>query len=570
MQQLFLNIARRWLWLLVLAVLVTGLAGYLSVKDRPPAYQANVKLLVGPGIDAPNPDLGSLRTGGQLMQTYAELVETAPLLESVIQELDLDVSAAQLGKMIDVRANQDTQILIITVTHKSPDQAIAIANTAAQEVVQRSPSAEDSPVSIINQQMLSQATRLEQIIVNSDATIEKLQADLTAMAESEDRGLIVLQADDYLAKQRLIIEQLSQERGRLSDALTALAQLYESLKLTPTNQVKIVEPAAYSTMIAGQLRLTVLVSALAGVILSLVIAFGFEYFHNGIETVQELARATGVPALGEIKAPETYADGPLSPGLLKSQTTESFRMLRTKLMLTSMKVPLRSLLLVSSDADHNTAEIATRLAITFAKTGKRTILADGNLREPAIGQFFNLKNRTRPAGLFAPGTELVHAEPVDGITNLSVLPAGPISQDISEQMVPSRLSSIISKLEEQADIVIVSAAPPMVCAESLILASLVGGVILVVRQAETSKKAVSEVIENLRLLDAHIVGAVLDKSGFRGDGLVSGWISGLALAFAGADKFAHRFAWLINRTSSLKERAGRVTWSSVLKRRSLL
>src|SRR3989304_4394400 len=104
---LSLNILRRWLWLLILAALVTGLAGYLAVKDRPAAYQSSVKLLVGPGIDAPNPDLGALRTGGQLMHTYAELVETAPLLEAIIKELQLDVGAVQLGKMIDVRANQD-------------------------------------------------------------------------------------------------------------------------------------------------------------------------------------------------------------------------------------------------------------------------------------------------------------------------------------------------------------------------------------------------------------------------------------------------------------------------------
>lgn len=567
---LFLNILRRWLWLLILAALVTGLAGYLAVKDQPAAYQASVKLLVGPGIDAPNPDLGALRTGGQLMHTYAELVETAPLLEAIIKELQLDVGAVQLGKMIDVRANQDTQILIITVTHKSPDQAIAIANAAAREVVQRSPSAEDSSASIINQQMLSQATRLDQIIGNSDATIEKLEAGLTALAESEGRGLIVLQTNDYLEKQRLIIEQLTQERSQLSDAITALTQLYESLKVTPTNQVKIVEPATYSTMIDGELRLTVLVSALAGLILSLVIAFSFEYFHNGIETLQELARATGVPALGEIKAQEPRADGLVWKGLLKSQTPESYRMLSTKLLLTRMKVPLRSFLVVSSDPYHNTAEIAANLAITFAKTGKRTILADGNLREPAIGQIFDLNDWKRPAGLFAPGSEQVNAKHVDGIANLFVLPAGPISEDMPEQMVPSRISSIVGNLEEQADIVIITAAPPMVCAESLILASLVGGVILVVRQAEISQKAVAEAIENLRLLDVHIVGALLDKSGARGDGLVSGLISGSTLALAGLHKFIHRFTWLINLASSLQKKAGRLTWPSVLKRRSLL
>jgi protein-tyrosine kinase len=569
MQQLFLNVLRRWLWLLILAALVTALAGYLSVKDRPPTYQANVKLLVGPGIDAPNPDLGALRTGGQLMQTYAELVETSPLLEAIITDLKLDVSPRELGKLIDVGVNQDTQILIITVTDEKPDQAIAIANAAADEMVRRSPSADDSATSIINQQMLSQATRLEQIIAISDAAIGKLEADLTTLAENESQGLIVLQTDDYLAKQRLIIEQLSQERGRLSDALTALAQLYESLKVTPTNQVRIVEPANSSTMIDGQLRSTVLVSALAGLVLGLVIAFSFEYIHNVVGSLEELSRAAGVPALGEINAQQTPIDGRARTGLLKSHTVESYQMLSTKLMLANNKAPLRSILIISSDPDHNSAEIAANLAITFSQIGKQTILADGNLRKPSIHQLFNLNDRTRSAGLFAQKTEQVYVESVDEIANLTILPGDPVSQDSPEQAEPSRISSIVGELERRADIVIISAAPPMVCAESLLLASLVGGVILVVCQAEISHKAVAEVVESLRLLDAHVVGAVLDKGGSHEDGSISRWLSGLALTMAGTDKFARRFAGLFNLASSLKAKAGRLTWLGVLNRRSL-
>jgi ElaB/YqjD/DUF883 family membrane-anchored ribosome-binding protein len=203
-------------------------------------------------------------------------------------------------------------------------------------MVARSPSADDSPTSILNAQMRGQAARLEQIIANSDATIDKLEADLTALTETEGQGLIVLQTEDYLEKQRLIVEQLSAERGRLSDALAALTQLYDSLKLAPTNQVKIVEPAVSSEVVLAQPRLTVLIAAGAGLVLALLVAFTFEFFNDSINSSDELAKVTGLPILGtisKIKPLEHAGSNRLAVfDQPESRTAENYRMLGTKLL----------------------------------------------------------------------------------------------------------------------------------------------------------------------------------------------------------------------------------------------
>lgn len=538
MEKRYLYMLKSWLWLLVLSALVTGFVGYLMVKDRPAAYQAKAKLLVGPGIDAPNPDLGALRTGGQLMQTYAELVETTPFLQAVIDKLELNISASELGRMIDVRTNQDTQILIITVTHNEPVTAIAIANAAAEEMVARSPSADDSPTSILNAQMRGQAARLEQIIANSDATIDKLEADLTALTETEGQGLIVLQTEDYLEKQRLIVEQLSAERGRLSDALAALTQLYDSLKLAPTNQVKIVEPAVSSEVVLAQPRLTVLIAAGAGLVLALLVAFTFEFFNDSINSSDELAKVTGLPILGtisKIKPLEHAGSNRLAVfDQPESRTAENYRMLGTKLLSRTRrfrkvhnlsrgenqffdeKQNLKSLLISSSQPEDDNREFASNLAVALEQAKHKVILVDADLSNPTIHQHFDLGDQPGLSDLLLDSEADLRSTLVPWSKYLSILTSGSKFEDevgrSFELLASNKMSELIREIEMEAEIVIVSAPPILSSANTLVLASCVDGVIIVVREGRSRRERVVDAIESLRELEIKIVGVVLDQN----------------------------------------------------------
>ena len=149
MEKRYLQLIRRWWWVLVIAPLITGGIAYFIFKDKPPIYQAETRLLIGPGIDTPDPDLNALRAGGQLMQTYAELSSTGPFLQEIIDELDLQVTPLQLSKRIEVRSSAETQIMRITVQHEDPRLAVSIANVAAETLVGMSPTGSGSPTALL-------------------------------------------------------------------------------------------------------------------------------------------------------------------------------------------------------------------------------------------------------------------------------------------------------------------------------------------------------------------------------------------------------------------------------------
>ncbi len=123
----YLVTLRRWWWTLLVATWVAALAGFLAASSLTRIYEAEARLLVGPF----NTDLNTQRASGQLALTYAELVTSRPLLESVIADLGLDTDVDTLRDAVSASPNDVTRFLAIRVQDPDPERAAAIANALA-------------------------------------------------------------------------------------------------------------------------------------------------------------------------------------------------------------------------------------------------------------------------------------------------------------------------------------------------------------------------------------------------------------------------------------------------------
>lgn len=189
MEQKYLTTLLRWSWILVAATIIAATTAYITAKDQQTIYTARSRLLVGPGIDSPQPDLNTLRAGGQLMQTYAELPTTAPFLQTVIDELGLDVTPDELIEIIQIRASEVTQILRVEVTHGNPDLAISVANSIAENLVRVSPSSPNSSSSQLKDQIRSQVAFTELSIASAESRIGQIENDMVKIQQPVDNRL---------------------------------------------------------------------------------------------------------------------------------------------------------------------------------------------------------------------------------------------------------------------------------------------------------------------------------------------------------------------------------------------
>lgn len=182
-EQRYLRIIRKWWWLVALAALFAGLVAYRYTRLQPTVFQASAKLIIGPGIDNSNPDHNTLRASGQLIQTYAELPKTGPFLQSIINDLNLDLSPDQLAEKISVETNTETQIMTIRVQDRSGPRAVNIANAVVDRLVRISPSGSGNEKSELNAQIRVQIANLERTIEVTEARIEQLERDLQIYQE---------------------------------------------------------------------------------------------------------------------------------------------------------------------------------------------------------------------------------------------------------------------------------------------------------------------------------------------------------------------------------------------------
>lgn len=116
-------------WLIgIIGILFAVCTGMVNLYLLPPEYTstARVYIIDDQRVSGLTLDLG---TGSQLIRDYMELIHSEPVLDQVIQELQLEMSLEELAQRVDVTSTKDSWILKINVVYNHPAMAKKIADT---------------------------------------------------------------------------------------------------------------------------------------------------------------------------------------------------------------------------------------------------------------------------------------------------------------------------------------------------------------------------------------------------------------------------------------------------------
>ncbi|HSH45336.1 MAG TPA: CpsD/CapB family tyrosine-protein kinase, partial [Longimicrobiales bacterium] len=171
---------------------------------------------------------------------------------------------------------------------------------------------------------------------------------------------------------------------------------------------------------------------------------------------------------------------------------------------------IQRLVITSASEAEGKTTTAANLAVTFAQQGVRVLLVDCDLRRPQIHNTFGV--------LRSPGiTELVlgHDTAADAVREtavegLHVLPSGTLPPNPSELLGGERVQEVLDDLGRGYDMVILDTPPLLAASDAAILGSRSDGVVLVVRAGQTEKGAAQQAVEQLHVVGARILGAVLN------------------------------------------------------------
>jgi succinoglycan biosynthesis transport protein ExoP len=190
---------------------------------------------------------------------------------------------------------------------------------------------------------------------------------------------------------------------------------------------------------------------------------------------------------------------------------EAVRTIRNTIFLADIEQRIRSIMITSASPSEGKTTVATHLAIASAERGKRTLMVDGDLRQPSLHARFGFVPQIGLSSVLTDECKWKDAVlKVEGRKNLELLPSGPSSHRAADLIGP-RLPELLDEFLKEYDLVILDSPPLLGFAECLQMASAADGVLIVCLAGETRRKAVAAVVSMLRKVRANVIGLVLNQ-----------------------------------------------------------
>lgn len=550
----------------LIAGLVLGVAlGFAATKIQTPVYEAKTQILISRSRQQSNTDMLPLGED-QLISTNVQLAKSQPVLDAVSAKLGSKVKVDN----IQVAAISNTLIIQIRAQDPNPQRAANIANTLVQVLIQQNQEMVAARYTDFESRLNDQIDQLQkqirdlqgQISQINDASIaeqlaqvnkeiDRLNTEIAAL-EKEINSYPVLLNDKQkiaLGQQQAQLEQLrtrlnlyqqiqtnltfigkpgqtgvSREDPRLN-SLQSTLNLYQELYLSLVNNretinldrmqntpnITQIDPAQPpKAPIRPMPLLYVLLASVIGLFLSATAILTFDYFDDTLKSSEKVQEVLGIRIIGKIAESHHISQSHEGTAISvrdNSALQNAFGTLRINVSRLMAQQSVKAVLIASPARGDGKTTIAVNLGVAFARSGKKVILLDADLAHPQLHARLKLDNETGLTSILAENIEWKETtQKYDGIT---VITGGPSSSSSAQLLESDAMTELLEDLRSKFDVVIVD-GPPLFLMEAQILAAKIGGIVMVVRQGDTLTAVARAMLDQLNLMDANVLGAVLN------------------------------------------------------------
>lgn len=455
----FLSIVvKRW-WLVSLCFLTVGAGAYIGSGLMIPLYQSTALIQIAVRSSNNQGDYySSLLASEQLVQTEATLATSDSVLREVASHYP-EMTVEQLSTEVAAAPRLNTQLFEIDVQNPSPTQAAMIANDVA-------------------------ATLIEQ--------------------QTE-----VFQQNAVHSAVYLLVVQPAQPN------------------FSP------VQPHVLLNSAGG---------LLAGLLLGMVFAVLLGLLDTHVRTPEALTQLLGWPVLATIRRARSNKE--VFNPKRNNANFETYRTLRANIGFATIDKPVHTLVVTSAALRDGKSVVAANLAIFMARAGKKTLLIDADLRHPVQGDLFGIPGGSMglsnaivafsiPATATASANDKLRVSTTPSspmsvppatrrcldpfihdvhISNLRVMPSGPLPLNPSELLDSKAMQHLIQALSNYgAEIVIFDTPPLLGLSDASIMASKVDGTLVVIDITRARKESLKQVKALLAQAGTRVLGYVINK-----------------------------------------------------------
>ena len=543
-----LSYFKKHLILFIVMVLFVVSAGTIySVFLLKPEYKAQATVILS-SDKSKNTVQSEINANKNLIDTYTEVVKSHRVLDRVKNEMQIDDTYEQLVKKVTVASLKDTEIISISVVDRDKNHSYSLANTIADTFTNEIGQIyNDKSVNVLDRAVEPQKPHnvdlVKQEAIYAAAGIVLATAVIFLMFYF-DRTIKTTEQIEQLFKlpiygkvRKLETEKQKQQRKKHAEKAAKLeAKLAAKLEKEQQKEAKKAEKLAAKLEKQEKVNNEEL---------------GVDY-QDGKETGAEAAQAEHITkaevkpvveikavgrkiiaeekALQEKLAAEVEADeaenDEFNEELLdedselvlrdnpKSKVSEDFRTIRTSLYFSLNKKDSNAVLITSSTPNEGKSFIASNLAVAFAKTKKKVLLVDCDMRLGRQHEIFGLSNKEGLSNLLAESKLGEYSEYLQKTTvkNLSIITRGVVPPNPSELLDSAIMEELLEKVKQKFDYVILDGTPIDGLSDSLILAKKTDRLVLVSAANMTTIEDLQNSKKALESIEVKISGVVLNRT----------------------------------------------------------
>lgn len=541
-----LSYFKKHLVLFVVMVLFVVSAGTIySVFIQKPEYKAQATVILS-SDKSKTTIQNEINANKNLIDTYTEVVKSHRVLDRVKSEMQINDSYEQLVKKVTVASLKDTEIISISVVdldkYHSYSLANKIADTFTDEISQiyndKSVNVLDRAVEpqkpynvdIIKQEAIYAAagiilaTAVIFLMFYFDRTIKTTEQieqlfklpifgkvrKLETEKQKQQRRKRAEKAAKLEAKQAAKLEKEQQKEAKKAEKLAAKLEKQEKNNLIDVDFEEANDENTDNTQAEQKTEVKPVVEI--KVVGRKIIA-------------EEKAKQEKLAAEEEMIENENETDD-FNEEILdedselvlrdnpKSKVSEDFRTIRTSLYFSLSSKGSNAVLISSSTPNEGKSFIASNLAVAFAKTKKKVLLIDCDMRLGRQHEIFGLSNKEGLSNLLAENKAEEYRKYLQKTTvkNLSVITRGVVPPNPSELLDSLTMETLLEKVKQKFDYVILDGTPIDGLSDSLILAKKTDRLVLVSAANMTTIEDLQNSKKALESIEVKISGVVLNRT----------------------------------------------------------
>ena len=541
---------KRLILFIVVVLFVVSAGTIYSVFILKPEYKSQATVILS-SDKSKNTIQSEINANKNLIDTYTEVVKSHRVLDRVKSEMQIEDTYEQLVKKVTVASLKDTEIISISVVDLDKNHSYSLANRIADTFTDEIGQIyNDKSVNVLDRAVEPQKPYnvdiVKQEAIYAAAGIVLATAVIFLMFYF-DRTIKTTEQIEQLFKlpiygkvRKLETEKQKQQRKKRAEKAAKL-EAKQAAKLEKEQQKEAKKAEKLAAKLEKQEKTS---NKELGVDYQDGEEAGAEEMQSAQKSGTEVKPVVEIKAVGrKIIAEEKALQEKLAAEMdeededeaeveefneemldedselvlrdnPKSKVSEDFRTIRTSLYFSLNKKGSNAVLISSSTPNEGKSFIASNLAVAFAKTKKKVLLIDCDMRLGRQHEIFGLSNKEGLSNLLAESKSGEYRKYLQKTTvkNLSIITRGVVPPNPSELLDSSIMEELLEKVKQKFDYVILDGTPIDGLSDSLILAKKTDRLVLVSAANMTTIEDLQNSKKALESIEVKISGVVLNRT----------------------------------------------------------